>query len=39
LVENKELFDQMSVKAYEFAKREFDYDQITKSLIGFYQSL
>lgn len=39
LVDNKELFDQMSEKAYQFTRRVFDYDQITKSLIDFYQSL
>lgn len=39
LVENKDVFDQMSENAYQFVKREFDYDTITQSLIAFYQSL
>lgn len=39
LVENKEFFDKMAENAYAFVKREFDYDNITQSLIAFYQSL
>jgi len=39
LVGNRELFDQMSEKSYEFVRREFDYDKITQSLIDFYQTL
>lgn len=39
LVENKNVFDQMAHRSFEFVKREFDYDKITQSLIDFYQSL